>query len=331
MRGPVDSRVVKAAMALLWSSGYIVGALATAHTPAFTVTFWRFLVAAPVMAAIALAGGVRWPRRADLGWIVAVGVLLQGVQFAGIYGAIGEGVPAGLVALLAGISPVAVAVLGAVLFGESFTRRQWLGSALGVLGVVFAVADEMQGALTVGGLLLSLLGVAGLVAGTLVQRFRAGEADPRGSNAVQLAAAALFMLPLAALGPGFHVELTYAALAPLLWLTLVLSIVAILIYFWLLAHQKGGEATSFLYVVPAIVAIAAVPILGQSLSIGVVIGLALSLVGVNLVGSGGKEEGPPERASSPPAPPSRCRPDRGRRRSGPRGTAGPRSPRPRAR
>jgi drug/metabolite transporter (DMT)-like permease len=80
--------------------------------------------------------------------------------------------------------------------------------------------------------------------------------------------------------------MTYAALAPLAWLTLGLSICALLLFFWLLRRQKGGEATSFLYVVPSLTAIAAVPVLGQSLSPGVVVGLALSLVGVNLVGSG---------------------------------------------
>jgi drug/metabolite transporter (DMT)-like permease len=85
------------------------------------------------------------------------------------------------------------------------------------------------------------------------------------------------------------VPITYAALAPIVWLTLGLSIAAILLFFWLLRRQKGGEATSFLYVVPSLTAIAAVPILGQSLNPGVVLGLALSLAGVSLVGGGRRD------------------------------------------
>lgn len=273
-------------MALFWTSGYIVGALATAHTPALTVSFWRLLVAAPLMCAIALLARASWPRGRQLGWVVLTGLLLQAVQFSGVYTALEVGVPAGLVALLAGTSPVLVAVGGSLFFDERLDRRQWLGSALGVLGVVFAVADEMQGALTVGGLLLALLGVAGLASGTLLQRFRVGTVDPRSANTIQLTASAVFMAVVAAIGPGFAVPLTYAALAPIVWLTLGLSIVAILLFFWLLRRQKGGEATSFLYVVPSLTAIAAVPVLGQSLNPGVVIGLALSLVGVSLVGGG---------------------------------------------
>ena len=70
----------------------------------------------------------------------------------------------------------------------------------------------------------------------------------------------------------------------IVWLGL--SILAILLFFWLLRNQKGREATSFLYVVPSLAAIAAVPVLGQSLSAGVVVGLVFGLVEVNLVGSG---------------------------------------------
>jgi drug/metabolite transporter (DMT)-like permease len=284
-------QLAKAVMALFWTSGYIVGALATAHTPALTVSFWRLLVATPLMAAIALAAKARWPRGAEFGWVVLAGVLLQAVQFSGVYTALQVGAPAGLVALLAGTSPVLVAIGSSLFFDEHLDRRQWIGSAIGVLGVIFAVADEMQGALTVGGLLLALLGVGGLASGTLVQR-RVGAVDPRSANTIQLAASAIFMAVVAGIGPGFSVPLTYAALAPIVWLTLGLSICAILLFFWLLRRQKGGEATSFLYVVPALTAIAAVPVLGQSLSAGVVVGLVLGLVGVNMVGRGRAQRSP---------------------------------------
>ncbi len=56
-----------------------------------------------------------------------------------------------------------------------------------------------------------------------------------------------------------------------------------MLFFWLLRHEKSGEATSFLYLVPATTAIAAVPILGQPLSIGAVVGLAFALIGVRMV------------------------------------------------
>jgi len=277
--------LAKSAMTVLWSSGYIVGALAIAHMPALTATFWRFAAAAPLMALIAVATGARWPRRGELGYVVAVGVLLQAVQFSGVYLSLQQGTPAGLVALLAGSSPLLVAVAGSLVLDEQLDRRQWAGSAIGVLGVVVAVTEELHGAVTVGGFLLALFGLSGLVGGTLLQRRRGGGVDARSANAIQLAVAAVLMAPIAALGPGLRVPLTLLALAPLAWLTVGLSIGAVLIYFWLLRREKGGEATSFLYLVPSVTAIAAVPVLGQSLSAGAVGGLVLALVGVRMVSS----------------------------------------------
>jgi drug/metabolite transporter (DMT)-like permease len=56
-----------------------------------------------------------------------------------------------------------------------------------------------------------------------------------------------------------------------------------MLFFWLLKREKSGEATSFLYLVPATTAIAGVPILGQPLQLGAVIGLALALIVVRMV------------------------------------------------
>lgn len=57
-------------------------------------------------------------RWVELGWVVLAGLLLQAVQFSGVYTALQVGGPAGLVALLAGTSPVLVAVGGSLFFDE---------------------------------------------------------------------------------------------------------------------------------------------------------------------------------------------------------------------
>jgi drug/metabolite transporter (DMT)-like permease len=295
--------LLKGVMALMWSSAIVIGGLATLYTPALTVSFWRQAVAVPLMALIARAGGGLWPLRSEVGRVFAVGVLLQGVQFAGIYMALGQGVPAGLAALLVGSSPMVVAIAGTVFYGERMRRQQWFGSALGLAGVVCAVADELHGTVTAVGLLLVLGGLCGLTGGTLIQRHHPSRADPRCALSLQLLAGAAFLTPLAAIGPGFHVDLEYRAVAPIAWLV-VPSIFGTLLFYWLLKQEGGGEATSFLYLVPSVTAIAAVPILGQSLAPGVVFGLVLSLIGLNLVGRADRYEPDPvgQTAADPVAP-----------------------------
>ena len=66
-----------------------------------------------------------------------------------------------------GSSPLFVAIGGALVLDEQLDRRQWLGSAIGVAGVVLAVAEEIDGSVTIAGFLLAVFGLSGLVGGTL--------------------------------------------------------------------------------------------------------------------------------------------------------------------
>jgi drug/metabolite transporter (DMT)-like permease len=275
-------RLAKGVMVPVWSSGFIVGTLAVRHADGLSLLFWRMSVAALVMAAIAAALRAPWPRdRRSIVQMVVVGLLLQAAQFVGIFLALQHGVSAGLTALLAGSSPLLVAVFATFLLDEHLAPTQWLGSVIGVAGVVFAVIEELNGGGDPIGFAFAVMGLAGLVGGTLVQRVGGANVDPRAANTIQLLVAAAVIAPLTALTAGF--DIGAGALAPLAWLIFGLSIGAVMLFFWLLRNEKSGEATSFLYLVPATTAIAGVPILGQPLQIGAVVGLVLALVGVRMV------------------------------------------------
>jgi drug/metabolite transporter (DMT)-like permease len=275
-------RLAKAVMVPVWSSGFIVGTLAVRHAPGLSILFWRMSVAALVMVAIAMALRAPWPReRGPIVQMVVVGLLLQAAQFVGIFLALQYGVAAGLTALLAGSSPLLVAVFATFLLDEHLEPLQWIGSVIGVAGVVLAVVEELNGGGSPLGFLFAVVGLAGLVGGTLVQRAYGSDVDPKVANTIQLVTAAVVITPIAALTQGFG--LSAEALAPLAWLIFGLSIGAVMLFFWLLRNEKSGEATSFLYLVPATTAIAGVPILGQPLSIGAVAGLVLALIGVRMV------------------------------------------------
>jgi drug/metabolite transporter (DMT)-like permease len=271
-------------MVPVWSSGFIVGTLAVRHASGLSILFWRMGIASLVMAAICLVMRVEWPRdRRTLLQMVLVGLLLQAAQFVGIFLALEHGVSAGLTALLAGSSPLIVAVLATALLDEHLKPIQWVGSLIGVAGVVFAVIESLHGGGSAIGFVFAVIGLAGLVGGTLVQRVGGANIDPRAGLTIQLVVATLVIAPLTALTANFDVGT--GALAPMVWLTFGLSIGAVMLFFWLLKREKSGEATSFLYLVPATTAIAGVPILDQPLQLGAVIGLALAFVGVRLVSS----------------------------------------------
>jgi len=284
------ARLLGPLFVLLWSSGYLVGAVGARQVPPLALTTWRFLLAGVLLALVALVTRAPWPR-GGRAWrdLVITGVLLQGVQFAGAYLALAAGVSAGLTALVLCLSPVLVALLSGPVLGEPLGAAGWWGSGLAVLGALVAGADHLGVGGTPAGLGFLLLGLVGFAAGTLYQK-RAGAAmDLRTGSTVQLLAAAALVAPLAVLTEGgLPVPTTGVGLAALLWIALVNSIVGALLLFVLLRRGTGAATSGLLYLVPPVTAVLAVPLLGEPLALRTVVGLAITLAGVVLVHRDGK-------------------------------------------
>jgi drug/metabolite transporter (DMT)-like permease len=267
-----------------------------------------------VLAAIARVTHAPWPRgRAAWKQVAITGVLLQAVQFSGVYLGLSLGVPAALSSLIMGGAPIVVAGGAVVLLGERLDRRRWLGSVLGLAGVALAVAGGLGQGSIGPGVALTLLALAGLAGGTLYQRHAGANMDLRTGGAVQLGVAAVLVAPLAALHGGLAIPLTVPALGSLAWLALVNSIGALSIFYVLLRRRDAAGATSMLYLVPPLTAVLAAVLLGQPLGPGVWAGLALATAGVALAtrppgsGRGPAAGGPDSTAThSPPSPPTAC-------------------------
>src|SRR4029079_3525378 len=113
---------------LLWSSGYVVGSVATRDIAPLTVTLWRFVVSAAVLAGIAWWRRESWPRNPkDVALTVVTGGVAFSVQFCALYRALADGTPPATVALFACSSPMLVALVGAGLGWDGLSVGQWLG------------------------------------------------------------------------------------------------------------------------------------------------------------------------------------------------------------
>ena len=109
---------------LVWSSGYLVGGIGTRVASPTALGFWRFLVAAAVLGVVVAVTRPPWPDRPSV-WAhqLLTGFLLQTVQFAGAFIAMGQGMSAGLAALIADATPLVVAAAAVPLFGERLDRK----------------------------------------------------------------------------------------------------------------------------------------------------------------------------------------------------------------
>lgn len=259
---------------LMWSSGYVAGKLALPWAGPFTLLFLRFGVAALVLLAVALLTRAPWPA----GWrqiahLVVVGLLIQALQFSGLYAGLSLGVSAGVAALVIGTMPLFTALGASALLGERVAGRQWFGLAAGLFGVVLVVADKVgiggAGAAGYGAIGLALCGI---VLGTLYQKKYCAGMDLRSGGCIQLAVAALVAFVPALWLEDLHVEWTPALLLASSWLSLVNSIGATSLLFFMMRKGEASKVASLFYLIPGVTALLAFAVLGETLD-------ALSLAG----------------------------------------------------
>jgi drug/metabolite transporter (DMT)-like permease len=266
---------------LLWSSGYVVGALAIEVADPLPLLAVRFTLASLLLVPLALRHG-RW-RGAPLSRLAVVGLLLQVVQFGGIYGGFALGVPAGLSALvMLGLSPLVTTGLAIASGQEHGDLKLWTGLAVGVVGVALSLAPELGDARVGVGVLLTLLGTLGLAGGTVLQKRWVGAADMRVSAAVQNATAGIIVVPLAAAFGG-HVEMGAQLVLSVAWIAWGMGIVSLLALVSVLRRHAASAVAALLLVVPAITAIASSLTLGDPLHPVTLAGMLVAMLGVGAV------------------------------------------------
>ena len=252
----------------MWSSGYVVGKLAVPYAGPFTLLAIRFGLASLVLLVVALAARAPWPAsRRQFGHLVVVGLLIQALQFSGLYTALKLGVSAGESALIVGTMPVFTALGAALVFGERLGLKQWLGMAGGVLGVVLVVwyklGSESAG---IGAYAAAAVALAGITLGTLYQKKFCAGMDLRTGGFVQLAVATLVALPLSLGLEGFLVQWTPTMMFASGWLATVNSIGATSLLFIMMRKGEASKVASLFYLIPGVTALMAFGVLGETLS-----------------------------------------------------------------
>ncbi len=304
--GGVTNRPLLPAFVVLWSSGYVVGAIAIDVAGPLPLLAARFLLASLLAVPLALRHG-RW-RGAPLGRLAVVGVLLQVVQFGGVYGGFALGVPAALAALaMLGLAPLVTSAIAVGTGHERGDARLWTGLAIGVVGVAISLAPELGDARVGVGIGVTLVGMLGLAGGTVVQKHWAGGADVRVSAAVQSVTGAVLVTPAVAVFGG-RFDVGPRLLLSLGWLAWGMGIVTLLLLVHLLRAYAASTVGALLLVVPAVTAIASAPILGEALHPASLVGMVVALVGVAAVirreapaepGTGGPTAEPARRPQAP--------------------------------
>jgi drug/metabolite transporter (DMT)-like permease len=275
---------------VLWSTGFVFAREAIKYAPPMTILTIRFAAATALSGGLVLIGGVRWPRGRALGHTTVVGLLLHGAYIGGVFAAIGHGLPAGVAAVIVGLQPLLSAcVVGSVL-GERVTPLQWLGCALGLGGVVLVVLTRLTfDGTTVAGLLLAVLALFGITAGTLYQKRYCADVDIRAASVIQYATACLAVLVFALAFESLSIDWTASLVGSLAWMAGVLSVGTVSLLYVLIRRGGAVRTASLFYLVPPLTVLIAYLWFGETLGATALAGIALAAAGVALVQRGGGE------------------------------------------
>ncbi len=162
--------------------------------------------------------------------------------------------------------------------------RQWLGLALGFMGVALVVSGKFGIAAELGPMLVpALVALVGITVGTLYQkRFCAGF-DLRTGSVIQFIPSAVVTAAAIALFTEFQITWTGQFVFALGWLVFVLSIGAISLLNLLIHSGSAVNVASLFYLVPLSTALIAWAVFGETLPLISLAGMALAVGGVYLV------------------------------------------------
>lgn len=265
---------------VLWSSAFIAAVFGTGAAPPLLLTFSRFALAGVLLTAIALLTKARWPRGKQLVHVAVTGLLMQAVQFGAFYTAIGMGLPGGVVALVQGFNPVVIALLAFSVLGEKITRNQWLGFAIGGLGVALAVSTQLS--FSVSGVVLCFIGLLGLSLGTVYQKRFTKDMDVRSGTAIHFLASAPVMGIATLVFETPRVTDWGAFGASLAWIVVINSVGTFLLLNLMLRKEAASRVGTLFFLTPAVTALLAWVIIGQTLDWLSIIGLVFGGIGVLL-------------------------------------------------
>ena len=302
--------VLFAIMAVVWGVPYLFIKVAVdSYSPAAVVA-GRTLIGALVLLPFALRQKALRPAWSKIGWVLAFGAIEMAGPFL-LLGHAEQTLPSGLTGLLVATVPLFAALIA---FGGGdrsvLKPARAIGLVVGFAGVAVIVAGPGLAIEGGGGLLAvgEILLVAILYAiAPFIIALKLRDVPALGTITLALFAVGVFYLPIGMLTQ--HEVPTIDATLALIALGVVCTAVAFIVFLALIARVGPVRAPLFTYVNPVVAILLGTIILGESLTLGLLLGFPLVILGCWLAATGGTirprapEPEPEVEAELPPVAP----------------------------
>ena len=255
-----------------------------ADAPALAVAFWRCALGVLMLLPLALVRGDAFPKGKVLYVGIASGVAL-GAHFGFWISSLDYTSVAASVVLVSN-TPVFVAILAYLAFGEKTAPLSFAGILVALAGTVVIAQDGSAGSAAVFGNVLALLGALTFTVYVLVGRSQRSAAEPVGVlpySIVLYAAAAAALLPVALLAGdrvwGYGWETWFWLLA----ITVGPQILGHTVFNWALRYVEASVISGTILAEPVVAALLAWLILSERPGAATLVGGAVVLAGIFLL------------------------------------------------
>ena len=132
MQSPFEKFAVFAApgvFVVLWASGFIGAKFGLPYAEPLTFLTLRMAFVGLLIGIVIVLTRPPWPNRDGVLHSAVTGVFVHGLYLGGVFVALQQHMPAGVVALVVGLQPLLTATLANRWLGERVIPRQWAGLA----------------------------------------------------------------------------------------------------------------------------------------------------------------------------------------------------------
>lgn len=284
----MKSRLVWLLLCCIWGSTWLFIKLGLEDLPPLTFAGIRFLISSAILFGIVLVRGVPIPRRRSDWLLLAItgvlaftlnyGLLFWGEQY----------ISSGLAALLQATIPAfGLVIAHFYLPGERMTPAKIFGVIMGVAGVGVIFSNQLSVAgpdALAGSAALVLSSICAAYSNVLVKA-RGQHLDPAILAAGQMLCGfvPLLVIGIAREGVPWTFRWTPMALMALVYLAIVGSVIAFLLYYWLVRNMDVTKTMLIALVTPVVAVTLGMLILSEKLDWRTLAGGAMIISGIGLI------------------------------------------------
>ncbi len=268
------------AFVFMWSSAFTSARIIVADAPPITTLALRFVISGLLGIALAAALGQKISLSRGQWISVVVFGISQNALYLGLNFVAMQWLEAGFASIIASSMPLIVAFLGWAVFHDKLTPLALGGLLLGFAGVALIMGTRISGGVDLTGLVLCVIGAFALAVATLTVRTASGGGNLLMVVGLQMLVGAAALAPFGLALETLDVTWSWKLIAAFTYTTLVPGLAATWVWFALVGRIGPIRASTFHFLNPFFGVSIAALLLGETLGLLDVLGVAIITLGI---------------------------------------------------